>query len=204
MPLNPPAFSPPAWPRLGRRTDAGPAIGGLAPAPVEIPVCWLGDTISLRLEKPLTTARVSRSGSTAISRNDAALATFGDNPFTALLSTVTGADPSNLAHWTITYRAAALMRSPGFTINLLIRSDDEKLMLLRIVHGQRIKLTGVPPEFPEGASSLVVTGIGHDIGVTKRTIRFTTSQVIGVAPGVPGPWFRLGSSSTGGTDIVPF
>lgn len=200
MPLNPPAFSPPAWPRLGRAPDASVAVGGLAPAPVEIPICWLTQPVKLRLDTPFTTAQVDD----ADVQNDAALAQFGDWPFTATLTTATAADSYNLAHWTVTYRAEPRMRSPRLSIDMLSRTDEEKLRLLGIERGQRILLTGVPAEFPEGAASLVVSGIGNEIGIAVRKIHFTTTAVIGVEPGTPGPWFRLGSSVLGGTDIVPF
>lgn len=204
MPRTPPGHSPPRWPRFGRRVDATPAVGGRAPAPHDIPICWLSGRVVLRLNPPYTTAAVTRDGSTASASSPELDTVVGDIPFTATLYSATGADATNLAHWTVTYRDKSRMRAPELVVDLMARTDDERLRLLRIKRGERVRLTGVPPEFPEGASSLVVGGIHHEIGSLVRKIRFTTQSVIGVVPGVPGPWFRLGTSEFGGTDIIPF
>lgn len=205
MPRNPPGFSPPVWPRLGAsRGDTGLSLG-LPPPPVEIPLCWLSGPVRLRLEKPYTTAAVSRLGhGTAYDSNASALATYGDQAFTATLDSACSADPAVLASWTVTYRSTPLTRSPELVINLMHRADEERVRILRIQRNQRIQLTGVPPEFPEGAAHLIVSGITDDIGVFARRVRFTTRAVIGVVPGAAGPWFRVGTSAVGGTHIIPF
>lgn len=203
MPLNPPAATRPAWPRLGRRRGAYPPTG--APRPFEIPICWLTQPVTLRLEQPFTTAAISRDdGTTARDASAANRLEYGDFPFAAELHTATTTDAANLAHWTITHRSTPRMRSPQLSINLLFRTDTEKVALLRIPRWSRITITGVPPEFPEGASSLVVAGMKHEIGIGVRMLRIVTAPVIGTTPGVPGPWFRYGSSSWGGADLIPF
>lgn len=204
MPLNPPGFSPPKWPRLGRRRDTGLPAGALAPLPTEIPLCWLSSPVLLRLEQPYTTAAVSREGSTYRDRSATNVAEYGDFSFVAELTTPNTADPANLAHWTVTYRSIPRMRAPQLVIDLMYRTDAEKLMLLRIPRWSRITLTGVPSEFPEGASSLVVAGTKHTVSVFSRRLFITTGPVVGTSAGVPGPWFRYGSSAWGGTDIIPF
>lgn len=206
MPRTPPGFSPPVWPRLGRRRHAGPSSAGLPPVPVEIPLCWLSPPVRLRMERPFTTAAVSRVGhGTAYATATAARrATAGDQAFTAALDTACSADPANLASFTTTYRAEARTRSPELVISLLPRSDEERALILSIQRNQRIRLTGVPPEFPEGADHLIVSGITDEIGVFARRVRFATRAVVGVVPGTAGPWFRVGTSPVGGDHIVPF
>jgi hypothetical protein len=206
MPLSPPGFSPPKWPRLGRRRDTGLPGGSLAPLPFEIPICWFTGKVNLKLDQPFTTAAVSTDAGTYPYRNAhvANRDEYGDFPFTATLATGVLTDASNLAHWTITYRSTPRMRGPALWINLLMRSDAEKLALLRLARWSRFVITGVPAEFPEGASSLILAGMTHHIGVASRLIRITTASVIGSTPGVPGPWFRYGSSSWGSaTDSIP-
>lgn len=205
MPLNPPGFSPPVWPRLGAsRGDTGLSLG-LPPVLVEIPICWLSQPVRLRLERPITTAAVTRTGhGTSYDSDAAALAEFGDQSFTAELDTACSADPAVLASWTVTYRSEPRTRSPELFINLMHRSDDERVRILRLQRNQRIQLTGVPPEFPEGAAHLVISGVTDAIGVMGRLVRFTTRPVIGTSPGVAGPWFRVGTSAVGGSHIVPF
>jgi len=205
MPLNPPGFSPPKWPRLGRRRDTGLAAGALAPLPFEIPICWLSTPVMLRLEQPFTTAAITQTGGgTYRNASVANRAEYGDFRFAAELTTPTSLDPANLALWTVTYRSVPRMRAPQLAINLLYRTDAEKAALLRIARWTRIKITGVPAEFPEGASSLVVAGTKHQISLKSRMFFITTAPVIGSTPGVPGPWFRYGASTWGGTDVIPF
>lgn len=202
MPLTPPGFSPPVWPRLGAsRGDTGLSIG-LPPTPVEIPLCWLSGPVRLRLERPYTTAAVERFGhGTAYASNGTARV---DQQFTATLDTACSADPAVLASWTVTYRAEARTRSPELILNLLIRRDVEKALILSVERNQRIRLVNAPPNFPEGATDLVVSGITDEIGILHRRVRWTTRPVIGVDPGIAGPWFRVGNSAVGGPHIIPF
>lgn len=203
MPRNPPGFSPPVWPRKGAaRGDTGLSLG-LPPVPVEIPICWLSQPVRLRLEKPFTVAEVARVGhGTAYAT--AAGAVRADQKFSATLDTACSADPAVLASWTVTYRAEARTRSPELVINLMSRSDAERALILSIQRNTRIRLTGAPPEFPEGATELVISGVTDEIGVMARRVRFTTRAIIGVEPGTAGPWFRVGTSAVGGTHIIPF
>lgn len=206
MPLNPPAVGPPRWPRLGaRRGDTTSSIG-LAPAPVEIPLCWLTGQVKLRLEKPYTTAEVARGGGRpAYAVNRAARSLYGDQAFEATLDSACDADASVLAHWTVTYRAEPRTRSPELVIDLMHRTDAERAVILALKRQQRVRLVGVPPEFPEGADTPVISGITDNIGVRARRVRLTTRAVIGVEPGVAGPWWRAGSSPALGSDhIIPF
>lgn len=180
--------------------------GTAAPLPpVQIPICWLSMPVRLRMEQPVDQTTIDRPGGVptyAIDR--ASIAEYGVYPFDATLATATAADPANLASWVLTYRSQPQMSAPSLTIDLLYRTDSEKRLVLGVAIGRRIQLTGVPAEFPEGASSLIVTGIQHTVGVTVRRVTWTTDPVPGTDPGVPGPWFYLDSSALGGSDVVPF
>lgn len=206
MPRGPrsPGFAPPDWPRLGRRLDASPAVGGLAPPPTDIPLLWLSQPIAFRPDPPYNDAEVSGPTATARARDRASVDEFGSNPFTASLSTVLPDDAANLASWTVDQRSTPRMRCPQLTINLLYRTDDEIRLLLGIRRNRRIRITGVPANWPEGADSLIVAGITHELGVAVRLMHITTRAIVGTTAGVPGPWFRLGSSALGGSDLVPF
>lgn len=178
------------------------AVGGLPLAPAQIPVIWFSDPLSLRLVRPATHAEVTQNDG-VVARADAAGATVVV-PFTATLFTGCDADPANLAHWVITYQAQARMTSPSLVIDLLYRTDAERIYLLGIGRNRRIQILGLPPQWPAGADSLVVRGIHHELGTQVRRIQWVTSPIVGLVAGVPGPWFRRGSSSRGGTDIRPF
>ncbi len=206
MPLNPPAPAAPRSPRLGARRGDTTSSLGLPPAPVDIPICWLSQPVRLRLERPFTTAAVARFGrGTAYAfASDAARAASGDQAFTATLDCACSADPSVLASRTVTYRAEQLTRSPELVIGLMHRTEAERALILSLQRNQRIRLVGVPDEFPVGADTPVISGITDDIGTAGRRVRITTRAVIGTAPGTAGPWFRVGTSRVDAGHIVPF
>lgn len=182
----------------------GTGVAG-PPPPVEIPICWLSPPVPLRPEVRYNDATVSILGGTAAVYQDAAsIDEYGSAPFDATLASAVTDDASNLATWVVTYFADPYMRSPEFVIDLLYRTDVQRQRLLGLQRDQRIVLTGVPDEFPEGADSLVISGIRHEVGLTQRRLRLTTRAVVGTTPGVPGPWFYFDSSLPDGTDAVPF
>lgn len=177
-----------------------------APPPVEIPLLWLSQPLPHRMDPPYNDAEVtaSSSGVAARRRNRTSISEVGVQSYTASLETATAGDPAALVAYVIARRGEARVRSPRITIDLLYRTPSEQRHLLRIRRGRRILITGVPANFPEGANSLVVTGVSHEIGVTVRLLHLTTAAVVGSTPGRPGPWFRLGSSAIGGDDDYPF
>jgi hypothetical protein len=195
-----PGYAPPHLPRFGGRRYAYTAVGGLAPPPTEIPLLWLSQPLALRMEPPYNEANVN----SVYAADQDSIDEYGANPFDATLAGAIGDDAGNLATWTVNRRADPRMRVTQLTVDLLYRTDTERQLLLSVRRNRRVRITGVPPEFPEGADSLIVTGITHEIGETVRRIHFTTQAVVGTTPGVPGPWFRLGTSALGGTDLVPF
>jgi hypothetical protein len=200
----------PRWAAHKNRYGSQPApfhvssggAGGLPQDPAEIPVCWLTAPLTLRLDKPFNYAEVTQiDGATARYTAPGATVIY---PFSATLTTAVDADPTNLAHWTVTYNTTARMRSPSLTINLLHRTDDEKVFLLGIGRNRRIRLTGLPAEWPSGANTLVVRGIQHRATTYGRTVTWVTGPVIGTTAGAPGPWFRWGTSYWSGIDTRPF
>ena len=158
------------------------SAGGLPQDPALIPVCWLTQPLTLRLDRPFNYAEVGQvDGSTARYTAPGATVIY---PFFATLTTAVDADPSNLAHWTVTYNSTPRMRSPSLTINLLHRTDDEKAFLLGIGRNRRIRLTGLPNEWPTGADTLVVRGIQHQATTYARTVTWETGALIGtLTPG---------------------
>lgn len=176
------------------------------PAPIEIPLLWLSQPLPHRMDPPYNDAQVTVASSNAQARRRkrTSISEVGVQPYTATLNTAVPADAPALAAYVIAQRGEARVRSPQLTVDLLYRTPSEQRRLLRIRRGRRIRITGVPANFPEGADSLVVTGVSHEIGVAARLLRLTTAAVVGTTPGTPGPWFRLGTSVAGGGDIVPF
>lgn len=176
------------------------------PAPVEIPYAWLNDVLRHRPDKPLTSATVSQSGArTARERSAAAMAEYGDNPFTAELHTACASDAPNLAKHVIEFYAQAgqipRARMSAMTIQLAGRTQAEIHRILSVKQGRRIHISGAPATWPAGMTEQIVEGISRSYS-EGALITFLTSPVIG--PGEAGPWFRLDVSAVDGTDIIPF
>lgn len=203
-----PLYRPRARP-LGRHpwgADTTGPVGGRAIEPVAIPACWFSQPLTLRLDKPLNHAEVTQfDGNTARADNQTSITTYnGVFPFFATLTTAVDADTTNLAHWTVTFNPDPRMRSPRLVLNLLYRTDAEKLTILGVTRGKRIRITDLPIQWPSGAGTLVMAGATHTASTKGRILEWTTAPVIGSTAGIPGPWFRRGTSSRGGTDTRPF
>jgi hypothetical protein len=179
---------------------------GLPATPSQVPLCWFTRPLGMRLERPYNHAEVSQSGGAFARADNKTSIAFakGVYPFSATLATAVDADPANLAHWIVTYYGDPRMRSPGLRLDLLYRTDDEKRFLLRLGIGTRIRITGVPTAWPAGADQLVIVGIGHELTLSRRILRWTTQPVIGTTPGAAGPWFRWGVSKRSSADTRPF
>lgn len=67
-----------------------------------------------------------------------------------------------------------------------------------------IHFAGGTETWPAGSTSLVVEGVSHAGQGAERKVSWVTSAVAGAVAGVPGPWFRWGSSRYGGADVIPF
>lgn len=181
------------------------------PAPVEIPYAWLAGFQPLRVrpDKPLTTASVGVSGSITATAEDAdSVAAFGDNAYTATLNTATEDDAQSLATWVVDYYATdpddvPRARFPALLVRLTGRTQPEMHRVLSVGIGTRIRITGAPATWPEGATEQVVEGIRHELS-EARDVGWTTAPVVGSSPGVAGPWFRYDVSAWNGADVIPF
>lgn len=175
---------------------------GGAPDPVQIPLTWLSQPLSQRQEQPANKAVVSQPNrATIMRRNAASIARYRARLFTVTLDSPTTGVAAALADQTVTYQTPR-MTSPRLVIDLTYRTQDERYRVLSIQIGDRIVITGTPPEYATGANSLVITGISRTIGVRANKIQFTTDPVLGAVAGVPGPWYRVGGRLDG-TAIFP-
>jgi len=201
-----PGFSPPRWPRLGRRRDATRAVGGLAPPVVSIPFSWISPGLVRKPTTAITKAQVTQnSGATSYAAaTDAQIRQYGTNTAVTTLDTAVDADAQNLATFLVSYEAVPRPRQPTLVLNLLARTDAECLIILGVQLAQRVTITGAPAGTPPGALNFTVEGISHVLAVDQRTVTWATAALIGATTTAPGPWFRLGSSLLGGTDAVPF
>lgn len=201
-----PGFSPPHWPRLGRRPAASRPIGGLAPAVVEVPFCWIQSSLQRKPTVAITKAQVAQSGgATAYSSATAAqVRQYGVNTAQVTLDSAVDADAQNLATFLTTYQAVPRPRQPQMTFDLTGLTNAQVLLLLGVQLAQRVRIIGAPAGTPPGACNFVIEGIRNVLGVTERTLTWYVAALIGTTTTDPGPWFRWGSSSFGGTDVVPF
>lgn len=178
-------------------------LSGLAPpAPIEISWSWITKPIRFRQDKPLTHASVSKTsgGGTAISRVNA----DEQVSFTATLDTVNDVDATNRAHFVTTYYDTVRTRLATVRFVLNSRTTEELWLLLGTMIGTRFTITDAPVSFPIGATSLVVEGIRRSSRNDVSYLEWTTSPLIGETVGEVGPFFRVGVSSLGGTDLLPW
>lgn len=176
------------------------------PAPVDIPYSWLlaaTGPLRSRPDKPLTTAAVTPTGgATARAESAESIAAFGDQTFTATLNTATSTDAIALAQWTVAYYATPpaevpRTRFPSLALRLNHRTMPERQRIMAVTIGTRIRITDAPATWPEGATHQIVEGIAHRRGRGPAgeggvaDVVWNTAPVVGSAPGVAGPWFRL-------------
>lgn len=203
-----PGFSPPHWHRFGDRRDSTPPPpdASLALPPVEIPYSWIADPIIRKPTTAITKAQIGQLGGLTAYSSAATgpVNQYGVNTAQVTLDTVCDADPLNLADFLTTYQSVPRPRQPALTFNLLNRTDSECLLILSVGLARRVRITGAPVGQPPGALNFVVEGIKHVLAVEERTVTWATSALIGVTTTDPGPWFRVGTSSLGGSDLVPF
>jgi hypothetical protein len=58
--------------------------------------------------------------------------------------------------------------------------------------------------WPDGATELVVECVSHQVDADRRVVQWALAPIVGSTAGAAGPWFYSDSSSTSGSDSVPF
>jgi hypothetical protein len=179
------------------------------PDPTVIRYGWISPPFRARADQPINDPEVTAQGhGTARAPNATSIARYGDyNGTPVTLATAVDADADCLAAYLSTFYSDFRMRCPSLTINLLnaqlTPTDVQTVLGIRV--GDRIVIPDAPATWPAGTNSLIVEGIGRQILVGQcRVVTINTSPVIGSAPGIPGPWFRWGSSVWAGSDLIPF
>jgi hypothetical protein len=173
---------------------------------LQIPYSWIATPLTRQPTSAITKAQITQTnGATAYaSASDALVRQYGANVARTDLDTAVDADAQNLASFLVTYEAVPRPRHPTLTFNLLARTDAECLLLLGVTLAQRVRIVQAPVGIPAGLLDFVIEGISHTAAVDNRTVTWATAALIGVTTTAPGPWFRRGTSSTGGPDLVPF
>lgn len=184
---------------------------GSSPSPVEIPYAWLEEPVVWVEDPALNVAQISGTPS-ASATDRASVEEFGESTFTATLASATAADAMTLSHFILAYYATQPNEVPRvrfmglrFVINDRDKAPHEIRRLLSVGEGRRISVTGTPATWPAGAAEQVVEGIAHSCDDSGgRFLQWVTSPVVGEVAGVPGPWFKLGTSFWGGPDALIF
>jgi hypothetical protein len=171
----------------------------------DIPWTWLSGPLRFRPDPPINAATVSTDGgSTALASDEASIDEYGQWPFTHSTNSADPKDAVNLADWIVEYYKDPRVRLAQVQLILNKRTLAECRKILRRDVGDRIHITGTPTGWPEGVTQLVIEGIAHRSAVDVRTVTWSLSPLIGESPDVAGPWFRLGVSQLGGTDVLPW
>jgi len=173
-----------------------------------IPYAWLTPPFRARADQPVSVAQVTRTNAgTLTATSTATVAQYGYSYLQTNLDTVADVDVDNLAGYQLAYYTTFRMRCPSLTVNLLdpARTTADLWLVLGVAIGTRLSIPDAPATWPAGANSLIVEGINHQISQNVRTVTWNTSPIIGTTAGVPGPWFRMGSSSwSSPTDLLPY
>jgi len=162
---------------------------------LQIPWGWIRrGTMRMRPDPPVTDVVVTRTGGGSARRADPAAARrHGVKGLRYELDTAVPEDAANLAAWALRAHSVPRTRSPGFVINMLSRSVEERAALLSLRVGDRIEITGMPDGSPADLPHLIVQGIKHTIGPGRvRTMEVVTSPLLGPAPGEPPPCPMVG------------
>jgi hypothetical protein len=188
-------------------TDLAGATITTVVAGVQIPFEWLSQPLAMRPDAPVNSVTVPLTGGRTAARytNLTSIAQYGTySPQTPTLDSQSATDAAALAQYLGTFYADRRQRCPQLTLDLLPRTDLERRLILSVIEGQRITLTGTPATWPVWLPDLIVEGIVHTASVDARTVVWNTSPLIGSYPGAAGPWFTLGSSLLGGPDLMPY
>lgn len=180
-------------------------VFGSAPSPTLIPYSWIAPPARFRADTVVNVATMAQTDGATTTIANLASKARGAREVTGTLATACDADPANLGRWLTTYRADPRMRQPLLLlVDLIARTDDECVRILRVREGDRVVVTDPPADWPEGGHSLVVEGLQHLSQNGRRQVGWVTSAVAGTTPGTPGPWFRWGSSQYGSADVIPY
>ena len=119
-----------------------------APAPVQIPYSWLSPPVRFRAEAVVNVAEIGQvDGATATVTNEASRSAYGERAVQGTLDTACDADPANLGLWLTTYRGEPRMRMPALVlVDLIARTPEECVRILRVREGDRVLITGLPWE----------------------------------------------------------
>lgn len=196
------------------------AIGGLPPAVTVIPWTWFAsDQLAIRVNQPINSMQVTgTSNILSVSNNATSQSAYGVFAASSTLDTDVVADAAVFATFITTFYANPVASAPTLTLDLVPRTDAERLLILGMEIGMRFTFgpgTGtdgmggtipipVPGGLPPAVLSMVIEGVAHSSSVNVRTVTWNTTGLIGTTQGSAGPWFRLDSSTLDGTDIVPF
>lgn len=179
---------------------------GAGPPPViEIPFAWLTPRVGRQPTTPINQAVVSMvGGPTAYAVDSTSKRLNGTRPASVTLQTATRSDPANLARFLVAMQKDPQPQHLRLAINLVGLTEDQALRVAQVKLWRRVRLTDTPPPWPDVATEFVVEGIAHAIAKSQRVVVWTTSTLIGLVPGTPGPWVRADSSDINGSDIFAY
>lgn len=173
-----------AWGGVRRGASQAPSAAvatGVPSDPVEIPYSWISPPLTRRPTTAITKAQISQTGgaTSTVSASSATVSQYGVNTAEAQLDTAVDADAFNLATFLTTYESTPRPRQPIVRLILLRRTDDERLKILGVTLGTRVRITDAPTTWPAGAVTFVVEGVRHAITNDFRSVEWMTSAPVG-------------------------
>lgn len=177
-----------------------------APVAATIDLTWLTGQWRHRVQPPINAATItSGNGTSATTVNAASQLEYGqyNYPGNTSLASAVPEDASNLGAWLTTFYAAPAVRAPAMTVDLLAKSNTIRHTVLAREISDRIAISGLPVNAPEGIGAQFIEGIQHRIRPLRRTVTFNTSPLVGYLPGTTPTWPVVGTAVVATSTLIP-
>lgn len=178
-----------------------------APVAATIDLSWLSGQWQQRIQQPINVIVVtSGDGTQVTTRNTASVAEYGEYApsSTVSLGSAVTEDADNYGAWLTTNYADPRVRAPAMTIDLIAKSNAIRHTVLSREISDRIAMSGLPVNAPEGIGAQFIEGVTHRINTRRRTVTFNTSPLVATTPGVMPTWPVVGTATVGASTLIPF
>lgn len=118
---------------------------------------------------------VREGGISTRSVDQASILDYGLYRESITLLTTSDSEVQDAANWKVQTRSTPSVRISGISVDLLNCSSGQKSALLALEFGDRITLTGLPPQAPASTMSFFIEGDADDIGPESWRLSFNLS-----------------------------
>lgn len=178
-----------------------------APVAATIDLSWLSGQWQQRIQQPINVVTVTAGDGTQVTtRNAASALEYGEYAPSAgvVLGSAVTEDADNYGAWLTTNYADPRVRAPAMQIDLIAKTNTIRHTVLGREISDRIAMSGLPANAPEGIGAQFIEGVTHHINTRRRTVTFNTSPLVGTTPGVSPTWPVVDTALVGASTLIPF